>query len=205
MAAARMSSSMAIPLLALAAGAGILLFSGGSAKASPAGPKSRIGTPDCDVADLPEPMRSEVIHALTDPTVTADGLDNLARAIGELHADGVLGTGCAKAAKTVQDEANRRRKTPVPVPPPPPVPSTKIFDPRNAPDPTRAHSLAVAIGNSEDPSNPGHTFPTLRAFAAFPGNASAIVALQESSGITADGVVGTQTQRAFDYFFVHTS
>jgi len=93
----------------------------------------------------------------------------------------------------------------------PPKPATIIFDPAKAKDPARAHSLAVAIGNSPavgvsgSDIAPDGTYASLAAYAKYGPNAAGLMALQDASGITPDGKYGGQTQRAFDYFISHTS
>lgn len=92
--------------------------------------------------------------------------------------------------------------TPTPPTPRPPPRTTTVFDPAKAPDPTRAHDLAVSFGNSIDPTT-GNTYPSIDAFGAVPSNKAALIEFQKSAGIDADGVVGAQTRAAFDYFYAN--
>lgn len=65
--------------------------------------RKKVINTECDVNNLPEPLRSDVIAALANPATTPDALDGIATVIETTL------PGCAKAARTVRDEANRRR------------------------------------------------------------------------------------------------
>lgn len=67
------------------------------------------------------------------------------------------------------------------------------YDPKRATDATRAKSLAQAF--RDNTAN-----KTLPQIGADPANRPAIVAFQQSAGITADGIVGPQTLAAYAYW-----
>lgn len=92
---------------------------------------------------------------------------------------------------------------PSPSPAPSPGPGPAIYNPSGAKQPRRAHDLAIAFGNSIDPTT-GDTYPTIEAFGAVPSNRYAITQFQDAAGLMADGIVGPLTHQAFDYWYVHT-
>lgn len=67
------------------------------------------------------------------------------------------------------------------------------YDPKRATDPGRAKNLAQAF--RDNTAN-----KTLPQIGADPANRAAIVAFQQSAGISADGIVGPQTMAAYAYW-----
>ena len=134
---------------------------------------------------------------------------------GALTALLIGGAGLAAYALTRNASAATMGPTPTtgPAPTPPPTPrlpprSTNAFDPAKAPRPAQAHALAVSFANAPDPTtctNPAdistcQTYETIYTFGAVPSNRAAIAEFQSASGIDSDGIVGPQTEKAFNYF-----
>jgi len=96
-----------------------------------------------------------------------------------------------------------------------PVPTPGKYSPSMAKDKVRAHSLAVAIGHAPPIGVPfgcpdplaigGQSYCSLAAFTSYDPNRAGLAALQEASGLPANGLYDSMTQQAFDYWYSHTS
>lgn len=189
------------------------------------GATAGVGTPKtlppdmtCETAIglLPPDLQAQVIAARKAGTASdlgkvADTLDGLSL----LQSDATVRTRMQLVAKCLRAGA----PTPVPLPlPPPPAGGgggTIVFDPSlvaaRGGNGSKAHFAAIDIGTSKavgvgaaDTAADG-TYRSLFAFSKYPPNAAKLVTLQRESGISPDGKYGLQTQRAFDWFWTHTS